>query len=433
MPDIGTRFRATGLAPDFVVVDAVSGPVTAGELAHLAVSRPVGMDADAVVGMRFADPADLARALFLLDGKVAAMVQVPMALDEAQVASLGARTGMTHLIDRLPEAGAPLAGAARVATRWVLATSGTTGTPKAVHYSFPILARAIRPPRPGKAMGVWGLLLDPTRFAGNQTLLQGLLGGGRLAVPSSDVMLPQRVAMLARAGCNYLTATPSLWRRMLMSPEVRALPLRRVQLVGEIADQPLLSALARAFPDAQLVHVYGSTEAGVGFGVADGLAGFPAVWLENPPPGLGMKIVDGLLWVRPETAPTGEGVESDDEGFIRTGDRVALEGDRFHFLGREGTAINVGGVKVQPEQVEGVLRAHPQVADCRVGSRRSPVVGALVVAEVVPVAGAGADFRAELKRWCRERLTREAQPATITLVDAVEVTAAGKLARVLVA
>jgi acyl-CoA synthetase (AMP-forming)/AMP-acid ligase II len=429
MPDIGSRFLALRPEPDFVVVDAASGPLTAGELMKLAQSAPIGLGPKDIVGLRFACPANLARALFLLDGLVAGMVLLPASLTHDQVAALAERIGITTVIDAVPEAKSLPSAANRVLTRWVLTTSGTTGSPKVVDYTFAVLARAIRPPRPGRPHGVWGLMLDPTRFAGSQVLLHGLLGGGRLICPDFNAQLGERVGHLARAGCTYLTATPSLWRRMLMTPSLCEMPLAQASLGGEIADQALISMLMRTFPKARIVHIYGSTEAGQGFGVDDGRAGFPASMLDQVPPDLQMKVVDGILWLRPEAAPTGEGVLYDAEGYICTADRVRIEGDRVYFLGRASTSVNVGGIKVQPEEVEAVLRDHPAVAECRVSARPSALLGSLLVAEVVPGPAAPSDLPLALKRFCRERLPRAAQPATITLVAAIATTGAGKLAR----
>ncbi len=42
----------------------------------------------------------------------------------------------------------------------------------------------------------------------------------------------------------------------------------------------------------------------------------------------------------------------DEDGFVDSGDIVELRGDRYYFVGRRGGIINVGGLKVHPEEVE---------------------------------------------------------------------------------
>ncbi len=55
-----------------------------------------------------------------------------------------------------------------------------------------------------------------------------------------------------------------------------------------------------------------------------------------------------------------------DDGFVDTGDMVELEEGRYYFRGRKGGIINVGGLKVYPEEVESVLNADPRVRMSRV-------------------------------------------------------------------
>ena len=63
-------------------------------------------------------------------------------------------------------------------------------------------------------------------------------------------------------------------------------------------------------------------------------------------------------------------------------------------------------------------------------ARRSPITGAIVVAEVVLQDAAPQDVvREEIMLACRESLPVHKIPATIRFVPALDVTAAGKLAR----
>ncbi len=70
---------------------------------------------------------------------------------------------------------------------------------------------------------------------------------------------------------------------------------------------------------------------------------------------------------------------------------VELGEGRYYFRGRKGGIINVGGLKVYPEEVESVLNADPRVRMSRVLARRNPITGAVVVAEVVLVGARDAD------------------------------------------
>ena len=54
---------------------------------------------------------------------------------------------------------------------------------------------------------------------------------------------------------------------------------------------------------------------------------------------------------------------TDGEGFVDTGDMVELRGDSYHFVGRRGGIINIGGLKVHPEEIEAVINRHAGGAD----------------------------------------------------------------------
>ena len=211
--------------------------------------------------------------------------------------------------------------------------------------------------------------------------------------------------------------------------------MRQITLGGEIADDVLLHALSARYPKSRVTHIYASTEAGVGFSVRDGRAGFPTSFLDGAYEGARIKVVDDMLWLKPvddsRNQPQGRHLARDSEDFIRTGDRVRIEGDRVYFSGREDGVVNVGGVKLQLETIESVALQHPGVAACTVTAKRNPVVGALLVFTIVPKDRAAnrAAFLAEFKAWCRTRLQREAQPASVRLVDKSNSTAAGKTAR----
>ena len=98
-----------------------------------------------------------------------------------------------------------------------------------------------------------------------------------------------------------------------------------------------------------------------------------------------LKIVDGKLWVKSKRSAlniiSGE-IETDELGYMNTGDLVESRGDRVLFLGRESGAINVGGNKVIPEEVELVLRQLPFVGACRVFGKKNPMLGMIVAADV---------------------------------------------------
>jgi acyl-coenzyme A synthetase/AMP-(fatty) acid ligase len=114
---------------------------------------------------------------------------------------------------------------------------------------------------------------------------------------------------------------------------------------------------------------------------------------------------------------------------------VELQADRYYFRGRKGGIINVGGLKVYPEEVEAVLNADSRVRMSLVKGRRSPITGAVIVAEVVladesvPDLERTQDLKNDLLNACRRSLAAHKVPALLRFVPALELTEAGKLVR----
>ncbi len=324
-------------------------------------------------------------------------------------------------------------------TEWLMLTSGTLGLPKIVGHTLEGLSGAIVADGPARgAPPVWATFYDIRRYGGLQIFLRAIIGGGSMVLSEPGETIADHVARLREKSVTHISGTPSHWRKLLMSGAASGFSPRYVRLSGEIADQAVLDGLRHAFPGASIGHAYASTEAGVGFAVNDGLEGFPASMIGESRDGVEMKVVDGSLRIRSRGAAHAyvgrqAAALTDAEGFVDTGDMVELRGDRYHFVGRRGGIINIGGLKVHPEEIEAVINRLAEVRMSRARSRRSPITGAIVVADVVLADGCDAGRSEEIKNRilaeCRASLAPHKVPAMIKFVDALDVTAAGKLAR----
>jgi acyl-coenzyme A synthetase/AMP-(fatty) acid ligase len=339
------------------------------------------------------------------------------------------------------------------ATEWILLTSGTTGVPKLVLHTLHSLGGALPTQPPAGSTLVWSTFYDIRRYGGLQIYLRAVLSGSPLVLSYAGEPTPEFLARAATAGVTHISGTPSHWRRALMSGEAAVMKPQYVRLSGEVADQTLLDNLRAVYPQARIAHAFASTEAGVAFDVNDGLAGFPIEFIDNPAAGIELKVVDQTLRIRSGrnaarylgAAPA---VLVSDDGYVDTGDMVERVDDRYYFRGRMGGVINVGGLKVYPEEVESVLNADPRVRMSLVRARRNPITGAIVVADVVladstpadstapnsthTTAPAGPDtdrIKSELLDACRRALAAHKVPAMLRFVPALEFTAAGKLVR----
>lgn len=318
----------------------------------------------------------------------------------------------------------------------LIATSGTTGTPKLARHTPDALLGRIGPAPAGRAPARWLLTYPPTSFAGLQVVLTALASGSTLIAASEPT-----VATLAEAALTHratmASGTPTFWRAFLIALGTRTerLDLRHITLGGEAVDQATLDRLGAAFPGAAIRHIYASTEAGALFAVSDGRAGFPARWLDAPVDGVHLRIRDQALEVKSPRRMQGYVEEPGDaplaeDGWLATGDRVERMGDRVVFLGRADSVINVGGLKVSPDEVEARLLEVPGVTDAQVYGVKNPITGQLVAADIVLRAPHEKErVRAALEHHARAALDPHKVPRIIRFVDRIAPTDAGKKAR----
>ena len=324
-------------------------------------------------------------------------------------------------------------------TEWVLLTSGTVGPPKLVVHTLSSLTGVIRPNQSQPGNVVWSTFYDIRRYGGLQIFLRATLTGTSLILSSPEESTSDFLARAGAHGVTHISGTPSHWRRALMSPSARLMSPEYVRLSGEIADQAILNQLKTAYPQARLAHAFATTEAGVAFEVNDGDSGFPAGVVEQTP-NVEMKIEDQTLRIRSSrTANRYLGDHApeikDADGFVDTRDMVELRNGRYFFVGRRDGIINVGGIKVHPEEVEAVINQHPSVRMSMVHAKKNPVTGAIVVADVIlsasatPPASEGNALQREIMHFCRQTLSSYKVPAMINFVSTLPISESGKIAR----
>lgn len=327
----------------------------------------------------------------------------------------------------------------QVETEWILLTSGTTGRPKLVVHTLTSLAGAIERSANSQSSVIWSTFYDIRRYGGLQIFLRAAITGTSLVLKGVQESTDHFLARAGAAGVTHISGTPSQWRHALMSPSACSIAPEYVRLSGEIADQAILNRLREQFPQGRVSHAFASTEAGVAFDVKDGLMGFPSDVLGRSTD-VEMKVEGHTLRVRSnrtascylnkDTEPL-----KDAEGFVDTGDALELRDGRYYFVGRRDGTVNVGGLKVHPEEVETVLNRHPEVSVSLVRTKRSRITGALVVADVVLRTTAqqrdsdAQALKSEILQFCHGKLARHKVPVAINFVPALAMAESGKLVR----
>ncbi len=297
---------------------------------------------------------------------------------------------------------------------WLL-TSGSTGRPKRIGHTLRSLTTVSGEMAPRR----WLCPYSPGTYAWWQVVTLGLGSPGQDLVVVDPADLEGWVAAGVEHGVTAASGTPTFWRQTIMThgDALAEVPLQQVSLGGEPVDQAVLDQLTGLFPHARVSWIYASSELGASIVVHDGRAGFPVEWLERDAPDRPrLAVEDGELVIA--SPHHGEGLE----GAVRTGDAVVVEDGRVLITGRTSAdEINVGGAKVSAGVVRSVLQSHPDVVWAHVRGRKAPLVGTMVVADVVLRSGetSAPETVSAISRWCQERLPEYGVPRRIKLLDSI--------------
>ncbi len=221
---------------------------------------------------------------------------------------------------------------------------------------------------------------------------------------------------------ELLPTTPTFLRMLLISETYKKYDLSSLRLIT-YGTEPMpvatLESLNQALPGVRLKQTYGLTEVGI---LSTKSENNDSLWLAVGGEGYETKIVDGVLWIRAESAMLGylnAPSPFDEEGWLNTGDMVEQKGDYIRFLGRKSEIINVGGEKVFPAEVENVIQQLDNIKEVTVRGRRNAITGNIIVAtvEVVQPEDPSA-LEQRIRKACLERLAPFKVPAIIELASA---------------
>ncbi len=96
--------------------------------------------------------------------------------------------------------------------------------------------------------------------------------------------------------------------------------------------------------------------------------------------------------------------------------------------GRSKSVINISGLKVFPEEVEAVLEMIPEIKQARISSSPHPLLGQIIVGEIVLHEGTSLDVE-DVLTYCKKRLSAFKAPQRLQIVGSLPATNTGKLLR----
>ncbi|ODU06955.1 MAG: hypothetical protein ABS81_03060 [Pseudonocardia sp. SCN 72-86] len=342
---------------------------------------------------------------------------------------------------------------------YVIYTSGSSGTPKGVEVSHASLLNLFASHRASilpaaEAAPVAVLHSASFAFDAGLDLLLWMLAGHELHLAGSE-LVGNPAAVLAHVRehrIDYVGSTPSFLRLLvdagLLTGEHRPAV---VAAGGEAVPADLWEALAAA-PGVLGLNLYGPTETTVDTMIARMEPG-ESVHIGHPVANSRVVVLDEALAPVPagvagELYVGGAGVARGYRGaaartaarfvadpwtpgarLYRTGDLVRRRPDgALEYLGRADDQVKIRGYRIEPGEVEAVLSAHPSLTAAAVVARPDGHGGLRLAGYAVPRPGMPVDDAA-LRGFLGAALPEYLVPPTITILDALPVTANGKLDR----
>ncbi|MFI8007911.1 amino acid adenylation domain-containing protein [Streptomyces sp. NPDC086010] len=322
------------------------------------------------------------------------------------------------------------------AAAYVIYTSGSTGTPKGVVVEHRNLHNLIRwftdflsEDELGGMLAATSVCFDPSTVE----IFAPLTAGGTVVLAENVFAVPM---LPARSEVTVLIAAASALSALMRD----ALPpnVRTVITGGELVTRALCDRVYAHPQVRRVVNGYGPTECTVcctmtevdRHGTGDPSIGRPIAGAElsvRSPEGETVPEGEtGELWIAGPVVARGylDRPELTAERFgsfgYRTGDLVRRLGDTYYFVGRADEQVKVGGVRLEPGEVEGVLADHPDVRHAVVLAAEGRLVG---------YAESDAATEADLRAWLTDRLPRHAVPWRIAVLPRLPVHPTGKVDR----
>lgn len=301
----------------------------------------------------------------------------------------------------------------RSAAGLVLFSSGSTGKSKAAVHDFSRLLEKFRVPRKSKRMLAF-LLFD--HIGGINTLFYSLANAG--TVITVQGRSPDEIcSVVDRHRVQVLPTSPTFLNLLLISESHLKYDLSSLELVTygtEVMPESTLARIRQILPAVNFQQTYGLSELGI---LRSKSRSSDSLWVKIGGEGFETRIVDGVLWIKAESAMLGylnAPNPFDEEGWFNTQDEVLVDGDYMRILGRKSEIINVGGEKVYPAEVESVLMQMDNVIDAVVMGEKHPLVGNIVVAKLNLIRHEdNAELRQKIRDFCKDKLPSYKVPVKV--------------------
>ena len=326
----------------------------------------------------------------------------------------------------------------------LLQSSGTTGLPKIVRRSAKSLDAVSAAMAEAVDFRPTDHVLAAVPLTHSYGLEHGLLApvwaGSRVHL-CRGLDLPSVVNELAKGEITLFPAVPAMFEMLAAVTDAPAVGSLRT---AYSAGAPLPASVIDRFKDrfgVRVTQLYGATEIGSVTFNDPHTEPFAPASVGKPMTGVDIRILDvtpeGDGHVAIRAASMFDGYLDEDaaliDGYFPTGDLGKVDAaGRLFITGRLKLLIDVGGMKVNPLEVEAVLRQHPAVGDCVVVPVRQSETVHRLKAIVTPRTGVARPTSAELRTFAKSHLSAYKVPRLFEVRDDLPRSSTGKVLRHLV-
>ena len=300
----------------------------------------------------------------------------------------------------------------------VLFSSGSTGKSKAMLHDFRHVLTKFHTMRPSRRT-ITFLLYD--HIGGINTMLHTL--SNQACIVTVQQRDPDHVLRIAsKYDVQVLPASPTFLNLILIGEDWQNHDLSKLELVTygtEPMPESTLKRFHAVLPHVRLLQTYGLSEVGI---LRSKSRASDSLWFKVGGEGFETRVVDGLLEIRARSAMLGYLNASNpftEDGWFQTRDEVEVDGEWIRILGRRSEIINVGGEKVYPAEIEGILQQMGGVVDAVVRGEPNSILGMVVHAKVqLSTNETVKKFRKRMEKYCQPRLQYFQIPVKIDIIQA---------------
>jgi long-chain acyl-CoA synthetase len=296
----------------------------------------------------------------------------------------------------------------------ILFSTGTSGKPKAIlHNLTPFFERYLNANKNLTTLSF--LLFD--HIGGLNTFFYSFFAGSKIIFPQERS--PEYIwRLIEEENVELLPTSPTFLRLSKASVDFDKLNLSDLKLITfgtELMEQDLLDWYVDKFKNIEFRQTYGLTELGI-------------LKIKNEKPkslfiSIGgdskYRIIDNILHIKAEFPMLGylnSDNPFDDDGYYNTKDIVVQNGEYFKITGRETDIVNIGGIKINPHDLEAYLLKNKKIKEVVAYGVKNNILGQTINLDINLIEGEVLS-KEEIIKYILDKFPPIYRPTGINLVE----------------